>query len=112
MALRIARGLVRLWLVLSVLWIGGVATVTWLGLAVGPWDVVYERPMLNPQSSTIQARSADGVIHQFPAGTANDVIDRVLKNYAQVQATKTAVKVALIPPVFVLVLGSALGWAF
>jgi len=29
MALRIARGLFRLWLVLSVLWIGGVAVVTW-----------------------------------------------------------------------------------
>src|SRR5262245_13036990 len=29
MALRIARGLFRLWLVLSVLWIGGVGVVTW-----------------------------------------------------------------------------------
>jgi hypothetical protein len=29
MALRIGRGLFRLWLVLSVLWIGGVAAVTW-----------------------------------------------------------------------------------
>jgi hypothetical protein len=29
MALRVARGLFRLWLVLSVLWIGGVGIVTW-----------------------------------------------------------------------------------
>ncbi len=29
MALRVARGLFRLWLVLSVLWIGGVAVETW-----------------------------------------------------------------------------------
>ena len=29
MALRLARGLFRLWLVLSVLWIGGVGYVTW-----------------------------------------------------------------------------------
>jgi len=29
MALRVARGLFRLWLVLSVLWIGGVGYVTW-----------------------------------------------------------------------------------
>jgi hypothetical protein len=29
MALRVARGLFRLWLVLSVLWIGGVGVVTW-----------------------------------------------------------------------------------
>ena len=29
MALRIARGLFRLWLVLSVLWIGGAGVMTW-----------------------------------------------------------------------------------
>jgi len=29
MALRVARGLFRLWLVLSALWIGGVGVVTW-----------------------------------------------------------------------------------
>jgi hypothetical protein len=29
MALRVARGLFRLWLVLSVLWIGGLGIVTW-----------------------------------------------------------------------------------
>jgi len=29
MALRVARGLFRLWLVLSVLWIGAVGIVTW-----------------------------------------------------------------------------------
>jgi hypothetical protein len=29
MVLRVARGLFRLWLVLSVLWIGGVGVVTW-----------------------------------------------------------------------------------
>jgi hypothetical protein len=34
MALRVARGLLRLWLVLSVLWIGGVAAVTWWTLPV------------------------------------------------------------------------------
>jgi len=32
MALRVARGLFRLWLVLSVLWIGGVGVVTWAGM--------------------------------------------------------------------------------
>jgi hypothetical protein len=30
MALRVARGLFRLWVVLSMLWIGGVGVVTWL----------------------------------------------------------------------------------
>ena len=30
MALRVPRGLFRLWLVLSVLWIGGVGVVAWM----------------------------------------------------------------------------------
>jgi hypothetical protein len=45
MALRIARGLFRLWLILLVLWIGGVGAVTWWTLPmpsadreVAPWD--------------------------------------------------------------------------
>jgi hypothetical protein len=36
MALRVARGLFRLWLVLSVLWIGGVGVVTWLNYPLIP----------------------------------------------------------------------------
>jgi hypothetical protein len=32
MALRIRQGLLRLWVVLSVLWIGGVSVVTWRSL--------------------------------------------------------------------------------
>jgi len=63
-ALRVARGLFRLWLVLSVLWIGAVGLATW--------------------------RIAD------PAAF---VLTEVLP-------------LALAPPVFVLVLGAALMWAF
>jgi hypothetical protein len=37
MALRVARGLFRLWLVLSVLWIGGVAVETWWTFPVNDW---------------------------------------------------------------------------
>jgi hypothetical protein len=75
--------------------------------------------------NTIQAQSADGVIHAFPAGTANDEIDRVMKLYAQLpdapwanglnsrrEAIQTGLKAALVPPVLLLLLGSALGWAF
>ena len=40
----------------------------------------------------VQAQSADGVLHEFPDGTAPDVIDRVMKDYAVggTPATKTA----------------------
>ena len=31
---------------------------------------------------TIQAQSADGVIHEFPDGTDNAVIDKIMKDYA------------------------------
>jgi hypothetical protein len=45
MALRVARGLFRLWLVLSVLWIGGVGVVTF---PVTPdWAIKCERPKLD-----------------------------------------------------------------
>lgn len=33
----------------------------------------------------IEAESADGVVHEFPAGTKDEVIDRVMKQYAQEQ---------------------------
>ena len=67
-SLRVARGLFRLWLVLSVLWIGVVGLATW----------------------RIAWRIAD------PAAF---VLAEVLP-------------LALVPPVFVLALGSALMWAF
>jgi len=63
MALRVARGLFRLWLVLSVLWIGGVAILAW---------------------------------ESFPGIPSIWVISGG----------------ALVPPAFVLALGSALVWAF
>jgi hypothetical protein len=137
MALRIARGLFRLWLVLSVLWIGGVGTVTWSNLPSDEWwrnDPIVQRAGPTPNPETIRVQSPDGQVHEFPAGTASDVIERVMKDYWQSQTNKaatagtfdpaefaafkqraaiqTGVKLALIPPVLMLALGSALGWAF
>ena len=40
MALRVARGLFRLWLVLSVLWVAGVAFVTWQTFLVIPTTIL------------------------------------------------------------------------
>lgn len=34
-------------------------------------------------TAPIRVESADGVIHEFPAGTSMDVVDRVMKQYAQ-----------------------------
>lgn len=38
----------------------------------------------------IQAQTADGVIHSFPAGTAPEVVDGAIKKYTSQQAIKTA----------------------
>ena len=69
MALRVARGLFRLWLVLSVLWIGGVGVMTWLDVTSRSRGLAW----------------AD---------------------------TWFASVVAVVPPVLLLALGSALVWAF
>ena len=55
MALRVARGLFRLWLVLSVLWIGGVGVVTWRTFPEEPWglhDPVVEK--VDPRLSRVR----------------------------------------------------------
>ncbi len=38
----------------------------------------------------VQAQSADGVMHEFPDGTAQEAIDRAMKGYAAQQPTKSS----------------------
>jgi hypothetical protein len=59
--LRILAGV----LLMAVLTVGGIIGVT-------IWQETHK----------VRAQSADGVIHEFPAGTPPDVIDRVMKDYA------------------------------
>jgi hypothetical protein len=95
MALRVARGLFRMWLILSVLWIGGVGVVTWRTLPL------YETPIswgaiLIPEKAEAERppweTDAPWIIEQRAA-------------------IRSAILLALVPPVFVLALGSALVWA-
>ncbi len=46
----------------------------------------------------IRARSADGKIHEFPPGTSEEVIDRVMKDYAQ-QARKPSMARDFVRPI-------------
>jgi hypothetical protein len=130
MALRIARGLFRLWLILSVLWIGGVGVVTWW-----TWTLPAV-PFVNGQIET----GSDGKQYRYDA-TANEWLpveppadrevaprdkpppsaDEVLdadKHWARelAEARRSEIlyasAVALVPPAVVLALGSALVWAF
>jgi hypothetical protein len=104
--MRIARGLFLLWLVVSVVWIAGVGTSTWLSYAV-PQRVADETASQST-GKFIEVRTPDGMIHQFTADTASDVVDRTMRNYWLWHEAENAAKVGLIPPV--LVIGSALGW--
>jgi len=103
MALRVARGLFRLWLVLSVLWIGGVGVVTWRTFPVIPeWATL-------PSICEIPAneRSEDWDCSWLQRVKAQVVMDK-----EQRAAIQSAVVLALVPPAFLLALGSALVWAF
>jgi hypothetical protein len=96
-ALRVARGLLRLWLVLSVLWIGGVGVVTWQTF---PPEIPERASFpylceLNKDCSWL-----DRVKNQLD-------MDK-----EQRAAIQSAVVLALAPPAFLLTLGSALVWAF
>jgi hypothetical protein len=87
-----ARGLFRLWLILSVLWIGGVGWVTWKDFP-DDWVRVCEQgePPISclPPGFVIDPRPwwADPAIHR-------------------------GIVLAVVAPAFVLALGSALVWAF
>ena len=96
MAFRIARGLFRLWLVLSVLWIGGVGVVTWYRLPAYDWPgkgLPFER------STTAPDFNPDEYLAFKVAEERREAI-----RFGSVSA--------FAPPAFVLVLGSALVWAF
>jgi hypothetical protein len=86
MAFRIARGLFRLWVVLSVLWIGGVGVVTYLNFP--PRLLSDEEVGLPP-----------GFVLEQP-------------NMLRWRAVQTGAEIAIIPPVFILIAGSAFVWAF
>jgi hypothetical protein len=82
--LRIPRGLFRLWLVLSVLWIAGVGIYAW-------WSFPTEVP-------------------PWAASSPSEVASLLAEDRRS--AIWEASLLAVLPPAFVLALGSALVWAF
>src|SRR5262245_40680699 len=104
MALRFARGLFRLWLVLTVLWISGVGYVTWQTL-----------PSANDQAVVTES---DTIAREWKKANPGETLE-----LAPWEAAKIAHKAvlyrhlwhasvfALVPPIFVLALGWALVWA-
>lgn len=91
MALRVARGLFRLWLVLSVLWIAGVGVVTW---------------------QTFPEPEVHSTCDVFDCSWLQQVKETIYMDKEQRAAIQSGMLLALLPPAFVLALGSALMWAF
>src|SRR6266566_5004432 len=101
MALRVARGLFRLWLVLSVLWIGGVGVVTWWTLPSTPEPILWgakpvpENPP--PPGFVIDPKPFDP--DEFLAKAHRE------ERRAVIAAIRFASVLALVPPVLLLALG-------
>ena len=115
MALRVVRGLFRLWLVLSVLWIGGVGATTWwtlpLDLCATPPgglhdcdanDVIAAGP--NVQLVEKEANSKPEFDPSKPYRIPFDDLRRTQIKFGVVSA--------VLPPIIVLAFGSASVWAF
>ena len=118
MALRFARGLFRLWLILSVLWIGGVGVVTWLSLPSAPFRL--QRSEARPsQCEGVNNFECAAILKQLGRCTGPsqsewcrlDDEDVGLVDHPK-RAWRTVAAIALLPPALVLVIGSALVWAF
>jgi hypothetical protein len=95
MALRVARGLFRLWLILSVLWIGGVGIAKW-------------RTFIYPEVVVCEEVEAPAPGSCLPRSF---VLDPQWKKDRRA-AFQFALVLALVPPAVLLALGSALVWAF
>jgi hypothetical protein len=97
MALRIARGLFRMWLVLSALWIGGVGIHAWRTLA-------HVEPVTILQAYAIWKNCSGEPSRDNELEVAPWLI-------AQCEEIRFASFLAFLPPAFLLALGSALMWA-
>jgi hypothetical protein len=97
--LQVARGLFRLWPILSVLWVGGVGVVTWLTFPENELPSICEMPTDERQD--------------WDCSWLQRVKDQlVFMDKEQRAAIQHGILLALVPPAFVLALGSALVWAF
>ena len=103
MALRVARGLFRVWLVLSVLWIGGVGVVTWWTLPQDEYVVPSDKDDFIPDPPNFDPSKP-----RFDPSKPYVVV----RDKERWEAVRYASIVALIPPAFLLAFGSALVWAF
>jgi len=115
MALWVGMGLFRLWLVLSVLWVGGVGVTTWwtlpLDLCATPLSGLHHCDAKH----VIAAGPNVGLVK--PAANSKPEFDptkpyRIPFDDSRRTQVKFGAAAAVLPPIFVLAFGSALVWAF
>jgi len=129
MAIRIARWLIRLWIVLSVLWIGCVGAITWgqyvyfepLFKASGDHSsltstfVICEKAKTDKECSNLLAAAGKNPFDAYDLKwgvTGWSLPDDVDMKFGGIAWEQLPVVLALVPPAFVLVIGSAFVWAF
>jgi hypothetical protein len=105
MALRVARGLFRLWLVLSVLWTGGVGIVTWWTFPVDDWVYPSGAPAPSAGMCDDLIPKGNGTVPAFDPSKPY----QVFRDKERRGAVQFASILAFAPPAFVLALGSAFG---
>ena len=106
---RIGRGLLRLWLVMSIVWICAVGMVAWSILTPTVADLP-DAPWVKPTS----AKPPFDPSKPFKVVTPNafDQFDPVeFSAFKRWDEIKTGIEVAFVPPLLLLMLGAALIWA-
>jgi hypothetical protein len=119
MALKIARGLFRLWLVASVLWVVAVGAVTWSRLptlipvdydpfvnAGAPGRGLSDEEVGLARPKEFSYEEAAG-LPPAPGRGASPAIYRPPTAWM-----RNGALMGILPPALVLLVGSALGWAF
>jgi hypothetical protein len=122
------RGLLRLWVVVSVLWVAGATIITWpdQNFRVDDWLPNSNKQLLSDKGMGFERNSPPPGFEvdkpPFDPSQKFTVVenppfdpDAYLALLARRERRRTvqfAILLALLPPVFVLALGSALRWAF
>jgi hypothetical protein len=118
--MRVARGLFRLWIVISVIWIGGVVGVTWW--IFPPAELTDQEVDQQPEECHGKSKDECKEIERRlgdlwwdvpflnePERRWNAALQYVSKRRSVISFAALA---ALVPPLVLLILGGAFGWAF
>jgi hypothetical protein len=111
--MRLAKGLFRLWLVLLLLWIGGVAATTWWTL---PVDLCANPPggLHDCDANDVVSAGPNVELMEKEAKPEFDPSKPYRVSFDDLRRTTIKFRAAavVLHPIFVLALGSALVWAF